>query len=132
LNEIRRLRLVEEPAKIIPPQWGIAQRFLVAGAVVMLLAGTAAAIIYSQFPSDAAIARFVQLNRKQVMVMAPWDAIVYYRNFVAPGIETPIDTHWQAGRERLEIGLIAALVALAAGAILAGVGVVGLLRRHTA
>jgi hypothetical protein len=128
LGEIRRLRPAEAPAAAVRAKWGSAQRFLVGGTALMLVAGVVAGILYWQYPSDQGIDRFAHRDRQWILAMRPWPAIVYYRHNVAPGIETSIDSTFQAYHERLEIGLGVALVALAAGAILAGLGAVGLAR----
>ena len=129
LGEIRRLRPVDVPAAVVRRQWGSAQRFLLAGVALMFLAAVGATIFYSQYhPSEQRVDRFIHGSRQSILALKPWPAIVYYRQVIAPGIETPADTTFQSIRERLGIGLVVALVALAAGAVLTGVGALGLAR----
>ncbi len=61
--------------------------------------------------------------------MKPWDAVQHYRHFIAPGIETPIDSRFQDYRSMLGIGLVLALVALAVGVFLAAIGLAGLMKK---
>lgn len=128
LVEIRRLQPADVPAAAVRRQWGGAQRFLVGGLALMLVAGVAAGILYYQYPSHEGIEVFAHLERRQILAMKPWPAIVYYRHKLAPGIETNMDVVLQSYRERIGIGLVVPLLALAAGAVLAGVGAVGLAR----
>lgn len=98
----------------------------VCGAALMFVASVPAAILYLQYPSSTAVKKSIELNRKQVLAMKPWDAVLFYRYFLAPGVESRNDERQEANRERLEIGLAAALTAAAVGAILTVVGVVGM------
>ena len=132
LVEIRRLRPVEVPAAVVRRSWGGSQRFLVGGVALMFVAGMVAGVLYWQYPSNRGIDRFVHGDRQQILALKPWTAIEYYRHSLAPGIETAADTGFQSYRERLGIGLVLPLIGLAVGAVLAGVGVVGLARGRRA
>jgi hypothetical protein len=127
--EIRRLRPAEEAPAVVRRSWGTAQRLLVGGTALMLVAAVAAAILYSQYPSDAAIERYIAQQRLQALSLKPWDAIQHYRRYLAPGIERPIDSRFDDYREKISAGLVIAFAAGAAGAGLAVWGVVGLVRK---
>jgi hypothetical protein len=128
MGEIRRLRPAEKAAAAAKSQWGSPQRFLLVGSILILLAGIAAAVLWRQYPSQRSIETWIQRQQTGVRGLKPWDAIQYYRRSLAPGVEIPDAPNFQRRREILTVGLIVLGVGGTFGAVLAGIGIVGLMQ----
>jgi hypothetical protein len=136
MGEIRRLppaaRPAERPAAAGQSKWGVPQRLLSAGLVVLLLSSILAAVLaYGQYSYDQYIAGRIQQQRNAVRGLKPWESILFYRKQLAPGIDTVGESFFGQQRQRLAVGLVIAIAAGAIGAVLAGAGIVGIVRKRS-
>jgi hypothetical protein len=136
MGEIRRLPLAarpaEQPAAAIQSKWGVPHALLLAGLVVLLLAGVLAAVLaYGQHDYEQLIADRIQHQREAVRGLKPWEAIQWYRHRLATGIDTAEQSYFGQRHERLVVGLVMAVAAGAMGAILAGIGAAGIVKRKS-
>jgi hypothetical protein len=130
--EIRRLQPAETTAAVVAPQWGKPQRLLLVGVVTIVLALILAVILYSlQYSFDLKIAAAIQSQRAHVQSLKPWETIQWYRRNVAPGFDTSDENRFQRYREMLAVGKAIAAIAVIAGAVLAGIGFMGLSKKKS-
>ena len=131
MGEIRRLRPAEGPEAIsAESKWGIPQRFLVVGIILVLLAGIVVAVLGSlQYSDNQRFSAAIERQRDAVLHLPPWVAIQLYRYSIAPGIETTLEERFQGSREKMAVGMVIAGLTGMLGAVFATVGVVGLSRR---
>ena len=102
LGEIRRLPRTAETAKAArpPAQWGDPQRYLLAGLILIFIAVIAAAIIYRQYPTEAAITGWFEHQKAMFQGYKPWDALQYYRRQLVPGVSPAQRGKMAPGRAR--------------------------------
>ena len=106
------------------------QRLLLTGLVVAALAGILAGVLaYGQYKYNKNIEDYIQKQQKKVHELKPWQAILVYRNQLAPGIDTPSELQLSQQRQRLAVGMVIAIAAGAIGVVLVGIGVAGMVKK---
>src|SRR5690349_11502497 len=87
MGEIRRLHPAAQAVATVASKWEGPQRFLVIGLLLIVVAAVAAAVLFWQYPSEQRIATQIERYRRDVQALKPWEAIQFYRRYLAPGIE---------------------------------------------
>ncbi len=127
MGEIRRLQPAGTTAAATVPKWGGPQRFLLAGVVLLVIAGVAAAVFYGlSYSAHQRMSAYIEQQREIARHRKAWESLQYFRYQLAPGIDALDFANYRRYLETLAIGKVLAGIAAAAGAVLAGIGIAGM------
>jgi len=127
MGEIRRLQPAGTAVAATVSKWGGPQRFLLAGLVLLVIAGVAAAVFYGlSYSAHQRMTAYIEQQREVARHRKAWESLQYFRYQLSPGIDALDFANYQRYLETLAIGKVLAGIAAAAGAVLAGVGIAGM------
>jgi hypothetical protein len=130
IQSLRRAPVSDTKLATVKPAWGNPQRFLVVGLAVVLLTAIAATILYMQFPAHFRGLSAPETVRERIKKVSTLTTIRYFHEVILPGIDFPEQPGREGKRSIVYLGMATLAGVGAIGAILAGVGLAGIVRRR--